>query len=155
MGSCRVTTKRGREVLRNLRFLTISAPCTWALRQSTGNADHFPSPTNCKRVLNTRFRPCVPWADMVRTCATFSIGYAGYEPIRIPVMLSSPDWAAGLIRSTAGSFSDYVSVSLREASFRWLSGADPVSIENMLSAGQPDYNLSLVSCRLIFPGMRS
>ena len=117
MDSCHVTTKRGREVLRNLRFLTMSAPCTWALRQSTGNADHFPSPTNCKRVLNTRFRPCVPWADMVRTCATFSIGYAGYEPIRIPVMLSSPDWAAGLIRSTAGSFSDYVSVSLRRDIF--------------------------------------
>ena len=27
--------------------------------------------------------------------------------------------------------------------------------ENMLPASQPDYNLPLVSCRLIFPGMRS
>ena len=33
--------------------------------------------------------------------------------------------------------------------------SDPVSIENMLPASQPDYNLPLVSCRLIFPGMRS
>ena len=85
--------------------------------------------------------------------------------MRIPVRLLPPDWTVGLVRSTAGSFSDYVSVSLRRDIFLMVvrakadeilhSGADPVSIENTLPACQPDYNLPLVSCRLIFPGMRS
>ena len=59
----------------------------------------------------------IQFSQQIRLLISCGSGRCAHGFMRIPVRLLPPDWTAGLVRSTAGSFSDYVSVSLRRDIF--------------------------------------